>query len=141
MFARRGPRLPLHPDDLKMVSWVCIHFFSEGETAALLDALGRTELHIVEMDTTAVFDERAFFDLFSSAFDLAASFGMNWNAVIEVLSDLDKPGAKGYLLIVRSADTFWRRLPQVSARLLSSVLAAAEEKASTGIPFHVIFVW
>jgi len=83
-------------------------------------------------------------DRLAGAFAAPAYFGRNWDALDEVLRDLEWLGAPppgGHLLLVDRAAALWATHGPSGGRLVEAWLAAAESWAAEGVPFHLVFLW
>jgi hypothetical protein len=67
-------------------------------------------------------------------------FRGSWDSVEACLCDLAWLPAPGYVLLVRNASALWAHDYISAAQLTKAWLAAAEDWAQHGRPFHLVFV-
>lgn len=129
-------------DDLSRVTWSCIHFGAEADVTPDLRAALESEA-IVQFDFH-VGGSQSRDDLLrglAEAMRFPDYFGMNWDAVIDCLRDLDdRIPAAGYVLFVHDADILWQRNLKTMGDLVEVWLTAAEETAHDGVPLHLVFL-
>lgn len=132
----------IRTDDLSRVTWSCIHFGAEADVTPELRAALESEA-IVQFDLH-VGDCQDRDDLLrglAEAMQFPDYFGMNWDAVIDCLRDLDdRVPAEGYVLFVHSADVLWQRQLKATGDFVEVWLTAAEEVAHDGVPLHLVFL-
>lgn len=132
----------IRADDLSRVTWSCIHFGVESDVTQEVHAALESE-GIVWFDLN-VGGSQGREDLLrglAEAMRFPDYFGMNWDAVIDCLRDLDdRVPAEGYVLFVHGADFLWRHHLQTMGDLVEVWLAAAEETGHDGIPLHLVFL-
>lgn len=141
----------IHPDDLKGVSWSCVHFLTGEEAAEVRRALAggveeeeageAPDLRILTLDGAAVAGDAWLFARLAEAFAFPAYFGRNWDALDECLRDLSWLPAEGYVLFVEGARAFWERSGPTAGKLVETWLFAAEAWGWEGVSFHLVFVW
>jgi len=120
-------------------SYRSVHFVAASKLPR--DTMDLTDFVLLEFDAAAVATEQDLLRLIAGTFHFPSYFGGNWDALDECLRDLSWLPAKGYSLRVKSAEILWRSVPRAAGTLTELWLIAAEEWASEGIPFHLIFVW
>jgi hypothetical protein len=130
------------PPAVDQVSWSCVHFLPAAERGAVLRAAGGAR--VAALDGGRVAGDADLLDRLAAAFDAPAYFGRNWDALDEVLRDLEwlgAPPAGGHLLLVEGAAALWAAHGLAAGRLVEAWLAAAESWAGEGVPFHLVFLW
>jgi hypothetical protein len=130
------------PPDLARASFQCVHFLAATETAGVVRAAGPAR--VATLDASPVQGDADLLDRLGAAFDAPAYFGRNWDALDEVLLDLEwlgAPPAGGHLLLVEGAKALWASHGPSAGRLVEAWLAAAEGWAAEGVPFHLVFLW
>ncbi|MEI6372546.1 MAG: barstar family protein [Actinomycetes bacterium] len=76
-------------------------------SAEQLEAIGTAlEWHTVVLDTTDVESKEAFLQACAETFALPSWFGMNWDALVDCLSDLDVGESMGILIGWRGWQSF-----------------------------------
>jgi hypothetical protein len=133
----------MQPAALAQASWSCVHFAPAAERGAILAGAGRAR--VAALDGGGVRGEADLLDRLAAAFDAPPYFGRNWDALDEVLRDLDwLPAAAagaGHVLLVERAAALWREQGRAAGRLVEAWLGAAEAWAGDGLPFHLVFHW
>lgn len=133
----------MQPAALSQVSWSCVHFAPAAARAALVEGAGRS--HVATLDGGGVTGEEDLLGRLATAFGAPAYFGRNWDALDEVLRDLDwlPAGAagSGHVLLVEGAAALWGEQRRAAGRLVEAWLGAAEVWAGDGVPFHLVFLW
>ena len=130
------------PPDLARPSYSCVHFLPATERGAVGRAAGTARVAV--FDGGSVRGEADLLDRVAAAFAAPAYFGRNWDALDEILSDLEwlgAPPAGGHVLLVGRAAALWATHGPAAGRLVESWLAAAESWAEEKVPFHLVFLW
>lgn len=130
------------PTDLVQASFRCVHFLPADEKGSVASAAGTAR--VAALDGGGVRGDVDLLDRLAGAFAAPAYFGRNWDALDEVLRDLEWLGAPppgGHLLLVDRAAALWATHGRVAGRLVEAWLAAAESWAAEGVPFHLVFLW
>ena len=122
------------------VAWECVHFCEHAQVKDL-DELRLAGIKIFQVDLNSISNKGELLASLAAAMSLPEYFGMNWDALDECLQDLENPPAKGYLLVARNAEGFWRRNPRIAAQLIQSWMYSAGEWSEEGVSFHLVFVW
>lgn len=127
----------LQAEQLKRVTWECVHFGSADDASRAHDALSG-DLRLLELEVDS---PGQLIPAIGKAFQVPDYFGGSWDALDECLRDLEWLPASGYVLFLRRASDLWARDPQSAGCLVESWLMAAEDWAQRGVPFHLVFVW
>lgn len=73
----------------------------------------RNSLHLVEINLTGCYDKKTVMQRFSDTLSLPATFGRNWDALLDVLRDLQAANNEQKLiLLVIGADPLHRNAPE-----------------------------
>jgi hypothetical protein len=128
----------MQPSELSKVSWSCVHFAPAAERSALSGAAGGA--HVATLDGRVAGEEDLLARL-AAALRFPDYFGGNWDAVDEMLRDLEWLRAKRHALLVEHAAALWAEQGRAAGRLVEAWLAAAETWAGDGVPFHLVFLW
>lgn len=73
----------------------------------------RNSLHLVEIDLTGCRDKKSAMQRLSDTLSLPASFGRNWDALLDVLRDLQVDNnEQNLILMVLGADLLRRNTPE-----------------------------
>lgn len=131
------------PDWIKQLlapSKQCVHIASLSPSVleAMKKALTKKGFKIAELNGATMAGDAALFTALGQAFHFPDYFGKNWDALDELLRDMEWLPASGYVIIVAHADTLWKKAPGVLTRLVESVAFVSEEWAKDAIPFHLI---
>ncbi|MCP5060114.1 MAG: barstar family protein [bacterium] len=126
--------------DLMTASCRCVHFTDEEEFGAVVTTADGSGLLLMECDVSNVSGDDSLFRKLASAMSFPDYFGGNWDAVDECLRDLEWLSGKGYVLLVRNSHQLWSTSPGSAGSLIESWLFCAEEWASKGVPFHLVFL-
>ena len=128
-------------EDLKEASTLCVHFVDEAEGCEIGGQIRDSDLIFFEIDASEVTTSEDLFHRLARAMKFPEYFGMNWDALDEVLDDFSWAPGTGYVLILKGAESLWKRSPRVAGAFVSAWLNAADEWSYDGVPFHLIFVW
>jgi hypothetical protein len=134
----KPPPLP----DLAAASFQCVHFLPVAEKEVVADASGTAR--VATLDGGQVRGDADLLDRLAAAFAAPSYFGGNWDALDEILRDLEwlgAPPAGGHVLLVDGAAALWVSHGPAAGRLVEAWLAAAESWAAEGVPFHLVFLW
>jgi hypothetical protein len=126
-------------DDLKDVTFQCIHFLSTIEIPPLSE-LSDSGFKTFEMDGSSIRSKRDLLNSLAKTLSLPENFDFNWDSVDESLVDLSSHPAAGYILMIRHSHLMWSKTPESAGRLIEGWLYAAEIRATEDLPFHLIFV-
>lgn len=132
----------IRADDLSRVTWSCIHFGIEADVTPDLRAMLESEA-IVQFDLHAggAWGRDDLLRGLAEAMQFPDYFGMNWDAVMDCLRDLDdRVPAEGYVLFVHDADVLWQHNLKAMGDLVEVWLMAAEEAGHDGVPLHLVFL-
>jgi hypothetical protein len=119
-------------------SWSCVHF---SDSAPDPDPLTVQGIVVGQCDASETADDKDLLDLIGEALTFPAYFGRNWDALDEMLRDLEWLPADGWVLVVEGARHLWTTRPENAANLVRGWLGAAERWARDERPFHLVFVW
>ncbi len=131
--------------DVSRASFACVHFLPAAERRGVAEAAHASgAARVASLDGGRVQGDTDLLDRLAAAFDAPAYFGRNWDALDEILRDLEwlgAPPAGGHLLLVEGAAALWSSHGPSAGRLVEAWLAAAESWAAEGAPFHLVFLW
>ena len=130
--------MSLSPEQLRSVSWSCVHFASAVAPLAELEAEG---VELFEIDAARIDDKGKLLGAIAASMQFPSYFGGNWDALEECLRDLSWLGGSGYALIVRDAEHLWRDHHRLAANLIESWLLCAGYWAAREVPFHLVLEW
>ncbi len=131
----------LSAKELLHVSWECVHFVHEGQIREVRPAIESVDTFYIEGDAAEVSSKESLLDLLADILKFPEYFGCNWDALEECLRDMEWLPAKGYVVVLHSAEKLWRENAQLAGALVESWLFCAEEWGRAGISFHLVFVW
>lgn len=131
----------LSMEDLQSASSQCVHFVEGAEVDGVAAKVREAELICFEADATGVANAESLFHRLAESMKFPEYFGMNWDALDEVLDDFSWEPGTGYVLILKGAESLWTYAPRVAGSFVEAWLTAADEWSYDGVPFHLIFVW
>lgn len=115
--------------------WECVHVLP-ADGGLELSELEAEGYFVAAIDGQVVSSDAALFAALSEAFRFPDYFGGNWDALDEVLRDLEWVAPTKVVLAVdgrRGMELNW-----TFGRLLSAWLSAAQEWSKTDVPFHMV---
>jgi len=118
-----------------------LFFFEEEHALEQWEEVRLQGFHIADVDADRLASREDLFRWLAQAMKFPSYFGWNWDAAHECLADLEWLPAKGYVLVMRNAESFWRRLPREAATLLEVCLSAAGYWRRDNVPFRIVFIW
>lgn len=131
----------LFAEDLRQVTWRCVHFAPSQSIVATREDLKGSGIQVFDVDGAPITTEEQLFSALAKEMKFPSYFGRNWDAVDECLRDMTwLPGA-GYVLFIRGAEQFWKQSTRLAGALVESWLFAAEDWSQEKMPFHLVFVW
>ncbi|MGI5157297.1 barstar family protein [Microbispora sp. CA-102843] len=108
----------------------------------------KIDLRLIEIDCGPISRLDDLFSAFSEALEFPDYFGRNWPAFDEVITDLEWLPAKGYVLVLRNADSLLASEPEERGTFFRVLTSAAEEWSHPvvegaewdrpAIPFHIL---
>jgi RNAse (barnase) inhibitor barstar len=115
--------------------WECVHFVpaDEGPDPAQLEA---DAYFVAAIDGQALRSDDALFGALGEAFQFPDYFGDNWDALDEVLRDLEWIAPTKVVLTLDGRQGI--ELNRTFGRLLSAWLSAAQEWSKADVPFHLV---
>lgn len=125
-------------DELDHCSWQCIHFIQGMHAPKLTQELHKRLIKAFIVDVVDVKCDTDLFLKLSKSINFPEYFGNNWDALDEVLVDMDV-GA-GCVCILFGASELWRNATLTGGRLIEAWQTAAEQWGKEDLPFHLIFV-
>jgi len=129
----------MEPDELRRFSWRSVHFAPAAEKGALARAAAGAYLAV--LSGAGIAGQEELLDRLAAALRFPPYFGRNWDALDEMLRDLDwLPGA-GCVVLVEGAAPLWAKQGRAAGRLVEAWLGAAETWAAGGAAFHLVFLW
>lgn len=132
----------LRADDLTRVTWSCVHYAGANDvTPQLRSMLESAGIAQFDLNGESVRSKDDMMRALAEALRFPGYFGMNWDAVVDCLRDLeDRHPAEGYVLFVHAAEWLWRQGWPWMGQLVETWLTAAEEAGHDGVPLHLVFV-
>lgn len=132
----------MRAEDFTHVTWRCIHFVAAGELSEnLRPALEAAGMALFDIGSDATGSKDELLRALAEAMRFPEHFGMNWDAVIDCLRDLEERiPAEGYVLFIHAAERHWRKGWPWMGEFVEVWLTAAEESAHDGIPLHLVFI-
>ena len=128
-------------EDLKRVTWHCVHFVSPGDESTVRAELESNSIRVFEIQGPSIETQEHLFSALAKEMRFPDYFGMNWDALDECLRDMEWLPAKGYVLFFYGSGRLWKQAARIMGAFLESWLLTAEEWSREGVPFHVVFVW
>ena len=128
-------------NDLKRVTWQCVHYTTAQDIELLIHDLQQAEIAVLKENVGSVATDADLLARMAKAMQFPPYFGQNWDALDECLADMTWLPAKGYVLVLDQADALWKRAAPTAGRLVESWLVSAEAWAEENIPFHLVFTW
>jgi hypothetical protein len=119
-------------------SWNCVHFADQAPDPDALTAQG---IVVADCNASGVADDKELLDAVGEALSFPAYFGRNWDALDEMLRDLEWLPAEGWVLVVTGSRKLWTSRPETAAKLLRAWPGAARRWAGEDRGFHLVFVW
>ncbi len=99
---------------------------SAEEAGRLVTELAAHDVQARVLDGAALPGKAELLKALAAAFAFPGHFGHNWDAALDVLSDFSWLPARGWVCVLRHADTFRAAHPRVHDTLLETFRAAAE---------------
>lgn len=115
--------------------WECVHFLPTDQGLDLAE-LAADGYFVATVDGQATSTDASLFAALSETFRFPDYFGGNWDALDEVLRDLEWIAPAKVVLTVDGRQGM--ELSWTFGRLLAAWLSAAQEWSSTGVPFHMV---
>lgn len=103
-----------------------------------LNHLEQSGIKVFYIDSGSIRDKKALLRNLAETMNFPDYFGMNFNALVDCLGDLSWNLAKGYVLVLRSATSFFASNPELFTTFVDIVTQSSKEWAGRGIPFHLI---
>jgi hypothetical protein len=119
-------------------SWSCVHFVDQAPDPDVLTVQG---IVVAACDASEVADDKELLGAVGEALCFPAYFGRNWDALDEMLRDLEWLPAEGWVLVVTGSRKLWTSRPETAAKLLRAWPGAAERWAREDRGFHLVLVW
>lgn len=122
--------------DLFGASRAGIYAACTADLAPLAVAARDAGLRTIDVDLSGCTDKQTLLLRMETALDAPACSGRNWDALSDLLRDLDWLGeAPGYVLLLGSADSLRSAASGIYDTLLSILHETVDAWAQTGIPF------
>lgn len=130
-------------EDLRQISWQCVHFVDADELAEPLAEAQRSGATIRRLNAADMRTRRDFFAALQSQLPLPSYFGHNWDALDECLRDLPQLTAPKtpFIFVIEQSTELWTRRRDLVAGLIEVWLSAAETWSRSATPFHLVWVW
>ena len=125
-------------EDLNLPTVACIHFLEPSQSPNLGDVT-KTGIYVAEFSAKKIRTKADLLDAIAEAFKFPEHFGKNWDALNDSLRDLQWLSAKGYVLMIRDAESLWRHSPKLAGTLVEIWLSCAESWLAEKTPFHLLF--
>lgn len=120
---------------LGSVSWECIHFTTDSPDT-IVQRFGDRQLQVCRVD---VLKAPSLLEAIATALQFPSYFGHNWDAMDECLRDLSWMEFEALTLVVENASFLWKQATCDAGMFVGIWLSAAEEWATEGKPFHLVF--
>lgn len=124
----------LFTDDLLRATPACVHFVDADEVDHLI-ADERLDQYWIEPSS----ERDALLLSVADVLPAPEYFGENWDALEELLGDLDEERAQ--VLLVRGARRLWSQTPRECGTLIETWLSVSESRANGAAGFHLVFIW
>lgn len=111
-----------------------------NEVTEVDSAAAALDYKTFHLDLSTVSSKLQLLDLVASAMAFPDYFGRNWDALLDLMSDLSGPPAKGYVLIIEGSRHFNDVSSSDFSTFLEVVLDAGERMQADRTPFHVLLV-
>lgn len=98
-----------------------------------------SEILLLEANVGEAGSATDLFSAVSQAMEFPSHFGNNWDGLEECFRDMAWLPAGGYVLLLHGAGRFWETAAKVAGALVESWLLCAEEWATIGVAFHLVF--
>ena len=141
-----GPLDPLRHGELRGVWW----WPGESEESDAPDLVDAADLlvtvadvlewHSVVLDTSLCEGKESFLQTCSDSFALPSWFGMNWDALVDCLADLDVGESMGLLIVWRGWQALAAAAPDEFAVALEVLDESAARWEADGVPGAVLLV-
>jgi RNAse (barnase) inhibitor barstar len=105
---------------------------------ALTNALHKADVYAVIIDRAPVINKDTLLHAIYQSCEFPKTFGFNWDALVDCLSDFAWAEAKGYALILKQPALLKARAPEDFATLLDVMQAVSERWAREGVPFKLV---
>jgi RNAse (barnase) inhibitor barstar len=132
--------LVIAPGIATKVAWECVHLGNTAEGQKELQLCKENGFYVVAIDAGDISNEESLFATIAAAMNFPVYFGMNWDALSDLLRDLSWLSPKGVLVVLEDSKALWRE-PALSGNLIELWLFCAEAWAKSDIPFHLAFTW
>lgn len=132
------PVIPMQ-HGLSKPSWTCIHFVDTEQSRLICRIRLPSEILLLEANVGEAGSVTDLISAVSQAMEFPSYFGNSWDALEKCLRDMAWLPAEGYVLLLHGAGKFWATATKVAGALVESWLPCAEEWATIGVAFHLVF--
>ena len=105
---------------------------------ALVDALHKADGYAVIIDRAPVFSKDTLLHALYQSCEFPKTFGFNWDALVDSLSDFSWAEHKSYTLILKRPALLKERAPTDYETLLEVMQAVSERWAQDSVPFKLV---
>jgi len=111
---------------------------SEVEEKSIKASASRNHLSFAGIDLYGLTDRYQLFKEIAAKLSFPSYFGMNWDALLDCLTDMQVNTTVGYVILIKNFYDFRKRLPRESKMLEQILFSAVEYWKSRGKPFYII---
>jgi RNAse (barnase) inhibitor barstar len=115
--------------------WECIHFWRRAQDGDIADLAG-LGFFVASITDKALRSDDALFHALHQAFAFPDDVGHNWDALDELLADLEWCPSPGYVLVIEFGRS--PKLTLTFGRLVEVWLTAAQDWSRRQTPFHLV---
>ncbi|GGK16565.1 barstar family protein [Luteimonas terricola] len=119
-------------------SQAAAYFVDIHDRAALVEAANALDFTVAAANLAAADDKDALLEQIAEALQFPATFGGNWDALVDSLGDLSWLPAPGYVLLLDHCTDLRDAAPDDFATLLDILDEAASAHARAGVPFWAL---
>jgi RNAse (barnase) inhibitor barstar len=105
----------------------------------LADSCQEQDFQWAHLDGATITNKTEFLSACATALQFPSSFGHNWDALEECLTDLEWLPASGYLLLYSHPKPFAQNHPKDWKTLIEIFQSAIDEWNETDIPMYIVF--
>ena len=113
------------------------HIFDRSERRKVEAAAKNLRCVIVDLDLSGVSSEKELLEYIASRLRFADYFGQNWNALLDMLSDMSWWESDRFLFIIEGAQSLFAEDPMTFQTFFEVLQSAAQRMRRTGGSMHV----